>query len=762
MSAISDLVVKTVFTEDVRRFKLPRASLVLLRDLITKTYEKLPSGFVIKYTDPEGDVCSIGSDAELEEAFNISGGTLKLDVIAVDDGRVPPKEDAPKSSPPPEVAEVPEADTSAEPAKVETKEEEKAEGKEEESDDEEEDDQLCALVCGLFQDPEVQAKLPAVFQSIVGTIEKGELELRCLLADLFVAVPSFKEHATIKKILPLLMAQEEKINGLLERAKNFVPLILPMIKDLPSFLPQLLASTDFEHLKEHLKAVFAGQFPFGACGGDEDDVAEGVPDEKGVHDEKAHLNIKCDGCGVLPISGDRYKCTVCPDYDLCATCEKKEIHPASHPLLKLKEPARRDIHHGVTCDGCGVKPIEGVRYKCLVCPNFDLCAKCEEKNQHPSGHTLLKLKERRGHGGCGPRGFGFGPFGPKFRFRGGPHTFGFGPHQGGPHVFGFGPHGPHHGPHFFRAFHGPHGPHGPHHGHGPHFRHGFLGGLFKNLFGGYGEGRWAEKCARRAEKCHRKEEGAQEKCARRAEKCLRKEEAAQNKCARRAEKCLRKEERAMEKCARRAEKCSRKWARKESAFAADFVQDVNIPDGSVVGPGTVIKQWKLKNAGSAKWPEGSKIIFLRGARELLSEREEFEAPLAEPGQVVEVAVPLVVPEKPGRYSAYFQLADKDRNVFGHRFWVELVVKEEEKRIQPAPSAPAKEPVVEVKEKVAQGLTNTIPTPAPSKHAASLSVLEKMGFVNEKLNVSLLERSQGNIEQVVTWLLEMENSMPVRV
>jgi hypothetical protein len=211
-------------------------------------------------------------------------------------------------------------------------------------------------------------------------------------------------------------------------------------------------------------------------------------------------------------------------------------------------------------------------------------------------------------------------------------------------------------------------------------------------------------------------------------------------------------------------------------LAAEFVQDVNIPDGSVVVPGAVVKQWRLKNTGATKWPEGSKIIFLRGAREILAEREEFEVPLAEPGQVVEVAAPITIPEKAGRYSAYFQLADKDRTVFGHRFWVEFVVKEEEKRIQPAPSAPVKEPqapakepqvevkekVVEVKEKVVQGLNSTIPTPAPSKYASSLGVLEKMGFVNEKLNTSLLERSQGNIEQVVTWLLEMENSMPVRV
>jgi len=51
---------------------------------------------------------------------------------------------------------------------------------------------------------------------------------------------------------------------------------------------------------------------------------------------------------------------------------------------------------------------------------------------------------------------------------------------------------------------------------------------------------------------------------------------------------------------------------------------------------------------------------------------------------------------------------------------------------------------------------TSPKPTP-KYASALGVLEKMGFVNEKLNTSLLERAQGNVEQVVTWLLEMENS-----
>ena len=33
-----------------------------------------------------------------------------------------------------------------------------------------------------------------------------------------------------------------------------------------------------------------------------------------------HESITCDVCGVSPIVGVRYRCAVCPDYDVCETC----------------------------------------------------------------------------------------------------------------------------------------------------------------------------------------------------------------------------------------------------------------------------------------------------------------------------------------------------------------------------------------------------------------------------------------------------------
>merc|ERR1719498_2212266 len=34
------------------------------------------------------------------------------------------------------------------------------------------------------------------------------------------------------------------------------------------------------------------------------------------------------------------------------------------------------VHENITCDGCNKKPIQGLRFKCKDCPDYDLCAEC--------------------------------------------------------------------------------------------------------------------------------------------------------------------------------------------------------------------------------------------------------------------------------------------------------------------------------------------------------------------------------------------------
>jgi hypothetical protein len=50
------------------------------------------------------------------------------------------------------------------------------------------------------------------------------------------------------------------------------------------------------------------------------------------------------------------------------------------------------IHPGVTCDACEKQPIEGYRYKCVVCDDYDLCGSCEAAGRHP-GHNMMRIAD---------------------------------------------------------------------------------------------------------------------------------------------------------------------------------------------------------------------------------------------------------------------------------------------------------------------------------------------------------------------------------
>lgn len=51
---------------------------------------------------------------------------------------------------------------------------------------------------------------------------------------------------------------------------------------------------------------------------------------------QVHTRVTCDGCKTHPIQGIRYKCSVCPDFDYCEKCEAEQTH--QHPMLKIRKP----------------------------------------------------------------------------------------------------------------------------------------------------------------------------------------------------------------------------------------------------------------------------------------------------------------------------------------------------------------------------------------------------------------------------------------
>eukprot|EP01022_Parablepharisma_sp_SALTPOND_P015993 TRINITY_DN22_c0_g3_i1.p1 TRINITY_DN22_c0_g3~~TRINITY_DN22_c0_g3_i1.p1 ORF type:complete len:4095 (+),score=552.02 TRINITY_DN22_c0_g3_i1:5895-18179(+) len=139
--------------------------------------------------------------------------------------------------------------------------------------------------------------------------------------------------------------------------------------------------------------------------------------------EDVHKGVVCNVCNNQKwITGPRYKCGHCPNFNVCSQEKCIEHHLAENPdhafiiiqqplpySPNLKDlaniqvrpllpafvyaPNGNKIHEGIDCDVCGKKNIPDVRYMCGNCDEYNLCEECytKERNKHNPHHVFIKL-----------------------------------------------------------------------------------------------------------------------------------------------------------------------------------------------------------------------------------------------------------------------------------------------------------------------------------------------------------------------------------
>ena len=64
-----------------------------------------------------------------------------------------------------------------------------------------------------------------------------------------------------------------------------------------------------------------------------------IAEDQARKDGYIHRGVTCNSCGTVPIQGIRYRCANCIDYDLCETCEALQVHIKTHLFYKVRIPA---------------------------------------------------------------------------------------------------------------------------------------------------------------------------------------------------------------------------------------------------------------------------------------------------------------------------------------------------------------------------------------------------------------------------------------
>ncbi|TWW57508.1 E3 ubiquitin-protein ligase HERC2 [Takifugu flavidus] len=59
-----------------------------------------------------------------------------------------------------------------------------------------------------------------------------------------------------------------------------------------------------------------------------------------------HPGVRCDGCQMFPINGARFKCRNCDDFDFCENCFKTRKHNTRHSFGRINEPGQSSAFCG--------------------------------------------------------------------------------------------------------------------------------------------------------------------------------------------------------------------------------------------------------------------------------------------------------------------------------------------------------------------------------------------------------------------------------
>lgn len=105
-----------------------------------------------------------------------------------------------------------------------------------------------------------------------------------------------------------------------------------------------------------------------------------------------------------------------------------------------------------------------------------------------------------------------------------------------------------------------------------------------------------------------------------------------------------------------------------------FIDDLTIPDGSVLPPGEALdKRWQVENSGTCNWDERYSLRLIAGSN--LGSPSELALYPARSGTLVDIRILFTAPEEAGAYRSAWQAYDPTGEPFGDQIFIDIVVAE---------------------------------------------------------------------------------------
>ncbi len=103
-----------------------------------------------------------------------------------------------------------------------------------------------------------------------------------------------------------------------------------------------------------------------------------------------------------------------------------------------------------------------------------------------------------------------------------------------------------------------------------------------------------------------------------------------------------------------------------------FLQDLTVPDGTVLAPGAVVdKQWLVQNSGTCNWDARYRLKLISGEAMGAAPDQALYPAIA--GSRPTIRIVFTAPFEPGTYSSTWQAVDPEGIPFGQTIYLEIVI-----------------------------------------------------------------------------------------